>query len=177
VTSQEAARRHAWNLLCNKSADWRPGTVCPENCGMLGYKIPIVHLKVRRARRDFYFVPAVRNSALLHLERQAIFPTFFAETDPRRRGAELTPSFLCSPPQKRAGAASEVHRGYSLAVVAQKSQPTFSRLWAPGCSPHPAGDAGFRYLEAEHEKFAVDAGRTPSRILRDHLEDQLTNLL
>ena len=71
----------------------------------------------------------------------------------------------------------EVHRGYGFAVVAQKSKPTFSRLWASGRSPHPAGDAGFRYLEAKHEKFAVDPGRTPSRILRDHLEDQLTNLL
>ena len=71
----------------------------------------------------------------------------------------------------------EVHGGYGLAVVAQKNQPTFSRLWASGRSPHPAGDAGFRYLEAEHEQFAVGAGRTPSRILRDHLEDQLTNLL
>jgi hypothetical protein len=46
----------------------------------------------------------------------------------------------------------------------------------PGRSSYPAGHGGFRYHETEHEKFSVDAWRTPSWILRHHPEDQLTNL-
>jgi hypothetical protein len=59
---------------------------------------------------------------------------------------------------------------------AKKRQPTFGGFWAPGRSPHPAGDGRLRYLEAKHEEFA-DARCTPSWILRDHLEDQVANLL
>jgi hypothetical protein len=32
-------------------------------------------------------------------------------------------------------------------------------------------------MEAEHEKFPMDARRTPGWILRDHQEDQFTDLL
>src|SRR6266849_5458679 len=65
----------------------------------------------------------------------------------------------------------EVHRGNRLTVIVQKGQPALRRLRTFGCPSHPAGDGGFRYLEAEHEKFAMDAGRTPTWILCDHLED------
>ena len=71
----------------------------------------------------------------------------------------------------------EIHCRDGFAVITQERQPTFCGFWMPGCSPHPAGDGRFRYLEAEHEKFPVDARRTPCWILRDHLEDQLTDLL
>ncbi len=70
----------------------------------------------------------------------------------------------------------EIHRRDGFAVIMQERQPTFGGFWMPGCSPHPARDGGFRYLEAEHEEFPVDARRTPGWILRDHLEDQLTDL-
>src|SRR5260370_24475111 len=70
----------------------------------------------------------------------------------------------------------EIHRSDGFAMITQKSQPAFGGFWAPGCSPHPAGDGGFRYFEAEHKEFTVDAGCTPSWILRDHLEDQTTDL-
>ena len=71
---------------------------------------------------------------------------------------------------------SEIHGSYRLAVIAQKSQPALGRLWDSRCSPHPAGNGCFRHLEAEHEEFAVDARRTASGILRDHPEDQFTDL-
>jgi hypothetical protein len=70
----------------------------------------------------------------------------------------------------------EIHGSYRLAVIAQKSQPALGRLWDSRCSPHPAGNGCFRHREAEHEEFAVDARRTPSWILRDHPEDQFTDL-
>ena len=70
----------------------------------------------------------------------------------------------------------EIHRRDRFAVIAKKRQPAFGGFWAPGCSPHPAGDGRLRYLEAQHEEFAVDARCTPSWILRDHLEDQVTDL-
>ena len=70
----------------------------------------------------------------------------------------------------------EIHRRDGLAVIAKKRQPAFGGFWAPGCSSHPAGDGRLRYLEAQHEDFAVDARCTPSWILRYHLEDQVTDL-
>src|SRR5216683_5050183 len=70
----------------------------------------------------------------------------------------------------------EIHRCDGFAVIAKKRQPAVGGFWAPGCSPHPAGDARLRYLEAQHEEFAMDARCTPSWILRDHLEDQVTDL-
>ncbi len=74
------------------------------------------------------------------------------------------------------GTVKKVHRGNSLAMIAQKGQPTLRGLGALGRPSHPAGDSGFRNLEAEHEKFTMDARRTPMWILCDHLEGQLTDL-
>ena len=65
----------------------------------------------------------------------------------------------------------EVHRGNSLAMIAQKRQPALGGLRTLGRPSHPTGDGGFRYLEAEHDEFAMDARRTPTWILCDHLED------
>jgi len=80
-----------------------------------------------------------------------------------------------SKPQRRHG--EEIHGGDGFAMITQKRQPTFGRLRAPGCSPHPAGDGGFRDLETEHKKLAVDMRRTPGGVLHYHLEDQLSGLL
>ena len=70
----------------------------------------------------------------------------------------------------------EAHRSDSLAVIAQKGQPTLAGLRMSGRSPHPAGDGGLRHVETEHQKFAVDARRAPGRILDNHAEDQLVDL-
>ncbi len=71
----------------------------------------------------------------------------------------------------------EIHGDDGFAVIVEKGQPTVDRFWVSGCSSHPAGDGCFRYLESEHEEFAVDARCTPSWILRHHLEDQVMDLL
>src|ERR1700693_3264280 len=56
----------------------------------------------------------------------------------------------------------EIHGGDGFAMMAEKSQPPPTRFWISGRSLHPAGDASLRNIEAEHQKFAVDAGATPA---------------
>jgi len=51
----------------------------------------------------------------------------------------------------------EIHGGDGFTMIAEKSQPPPTRFWVSGRSLHPAGDASLRYIEAEHQKFAVDA--------------------
>src|SRR5216684_2148565 len=70
----------------------------------------------------------------------------------------------------------EIHRGNGFAMIAQKGQPALSGFRTPGRPFHLTGDGGFRDLEAEHQEFAMNARRTPTWILGDHLEDQLTDL-
>jgi hypothetical protein len=76
-------------------------------------------------------------------------------------------------------------RGHGEKIHGRKSPPCDSQetparagpagdLWA---SLHPPRDASLRYLEAEHEQFAVDAGSTPGCILRHHTEDQIPHFL
>src|SRR5712692_521625 len=62
------------------------------------------------------------------------------------------------------------------AMIAQKGQPALSGFRTPGRPFHPTRDGGFRDLEAEHQEFTMNARRTPTWILGDHLEDQLTDL-
>ena len=71
----------------------------------------------------------------------------------------------------------KIHGRNRLPVIHKKRAPGLGRLGISGRSPHPAGDASLRYLEAEHEQFAVDAGSTPGRILRHHTEDQIPHFL
>ena len=59
----------------------------------------------------------------------------------------------------------EIQGGDGFAMIAEKSQPPQTRFWISGRSLHPAGDASLRYIEAEHQKFAVDAGATPGGVL------------
>ena len=70
----------------------------------------------------------------------------------------------------------EIHGGDGFAMIAEKSQPPPTRFWISGRSLHPAGDASLRYIEAEHQKFAVDAGATPGGVLGYHAEDQVLDL-
>src|SRR2546425_354138 len=51
----------------------------------------------------------------------------------------------------------EIHRGNGFAMIAQKGQPALRGLRALGRPSHPAGDGGFRDLEAEHEEFTMNA--------------------
>src|SRR5712692_4420065 len=66
----------------------------------------------------------------------------------------------------------EVHRCDGLAVIPQEGQPALRRLGVSGCTLHPPGDGSLRDLDAQHEKFAMDARSTPDRILGNHLENQ-----
>ena len=71
----------------------------------------------------------------------------------------------------------EVHGSKEFAVIAQECQPSLCGVWTARRMPHPSCDASLRNLESEHDEFAVNARRPPSRILRNHLEDQLADLL
>src|ERR1022692_1855097 len=56
-------------------------------------------------------------------------------------------------------------------------QPALGGLRVLGRSFHPAGNGSFRHVEAEHQEFAMDARRTLTGIVSDHLKDQFTDLL
>ena len=63
-----------------------------------------------------------------------------------------------------------------FAVIAEKRKPTLGRFRISGCAPHPAGDGALGYVKAQHAQFAMNARRTPDRVLRNHLEDQFADL-
>jgi hypothetical protein len=67
----------------------------------------------------------------------------------------------------------EVHRSNRFPMIAQKCRPSLCRLRIPRRSAHPAQDGAFRNFKAKHRKFAVDAGRSPGRVLSDDAEDEL----
>jgi hypothetical protein len=71
----------------------------------------------------------------------------------------------------------EIHGRDSCAMIANKGQPAPGKFWISGSSLHPAGDASLRYIETQHEQFAVDAGSTPGWVLPHHPEDQIPNSL
>src|ERR1019366_1420853 len=80
-------------------------------------------------------------------------------------------------PKGESGDGEEVHGYDSFTMIAQKGQPALGGLRVLGRSFHPAGNGGFRHVEAEHPEFAMDARRTPTGIVSDHLKDQFTDLL
>jgi len=71
----------------------------------------------------------------------------------------------------------EIHRGDSFPTVVQKGEPALGWLGVPRRSFHPAGDRSLRDSKTGHEEFTMDARRSPGRVLRDHTEDQIPNLL
>src|SRR5437879_225367 len=71
----------------------------------------------------------------------------------------------------------EVHRGNRFPVIAEKGKPARGRLRISRCPFHPTRDRSLRDLETEHEKFSVDAWRSPRWVLNDHPEYQFLNLL
>ena len=71
----------------------------------------------------------------------------------------------------------EIHRRDGFPMISKKGEPAFGWLRVSRRSFHSPGNRSFRDIETEHEKFAVDARRSPRRILGNHPEDQLTNFL
>ena len=71
----------------------------------------------------------------------------------------------------------KVHRYDGLAVIPQEGQPALGRFGVSGCTLHPAGDGSLRYFEAQHQKFAMNPRCAPGRVLRHHLENQISDFL
>jgi len=68
----------------------------------------------------------------------------------------------------------EVHRRNGFTVIAAKRRPSFRRLRVPRRLSHPTQHDSLGNLEAKHPEFAMNARRSPSWILGDHAEDQLS---
>ena len=71
----------------------------------------------------------------------------------------------------------EVHRRDSFPVIPQKCEPTFDSLEISWRSFHPAGDRSLGNIKTKHHELAVDARRSPRRILRDQSKDQISRFL
>src|SRR5258708_1788467 len=70
----------------------------------------------------------------------------------------------------------EVHRGNRFPVITEKGKPALGWLRLSSCPFHPTRDRSLRDIKTEHEKLAVDAWRSPRRVLNDHPENQFPNL-
>src|SRR5215469_12732455 len=62
-------------------------------------------------------------------------------------------------------------------MIAKKGQPAPGPFRVSGRSFHPTGNTSFRYIEAKHEQFTVDAWSTPGWVFRHDAEDQIANFL
>jgi hypothetical protein len=71
----------------------------------------------------------------------------------------------------------EVHRGNRFPVIAEKGKPAPGRFRISRRPFHPTRDGSLRDIKTEHEKFAMDAWRSPRWVLNDHPEDQFLNFL
>jgi hypothetical protein len=70
----------------------------------------------------------------------------------------------------------KVHRSNGLAMVSEERHPSLHRVWISRSSPDPSRYTPFRDIETQLEQFAMNARRSPSRILSHHAEDQGANL-
>ena len=70
----------------------------------------------------------------------------------------------------------EVHGSNCLAMIPGERQPSLRGVWISRGSPDPSRDTPFREIETQLEQFAVNARRSPGRILGHHTEDQGANL-
>src|SRR3974377_147245 len=70
----------------------------------------------------------------------------------------------------------KVHRRNGFAVVPEERQPLLHEIWISRDSPDPSPDTPFREIETQLEQFAVNARRSPGRILGNHSKDQGANL-
>src|ERR1019366_642373 len=80
-------------------------------------------------------------------------------------------------PKGKSGDSEEINGSDSSPMVAQKGQPALGGLRPLGRSFHPAGNGCSRHVEPEHPESPMDARRTPTGIVSDHLKDQFTDLL
>ena len=68
----------------------------------------------------------------------------------------------------------QVHGSNVRCVVPQEGAPSLT--WRPASFDHVLGDARLRDFEPELEQFAVDARRSPKRVLDAHPPDQRTEV-
>jgi len=71
------------------------------------------------------------------------------------------------------GHREEIHCGNRFPVVSQKREPALGWLGIPRRPMHPPGGGSLGDIKTEHEKFAMDARRSPGRIFGNHPEDQV----
>jgi hypothetical protein len=69
----------------------------------------------------------------------------------------------------------KVHRRNGLAMVSKERQPSLYGIWISRSSPDPSRDTPFRDVETQLEQFAVNARRSPGRILGNDTDDQGAN--
>src|SRR5215469_6651513 len=62
-------------------------------------------------------------------------------------------------------------------MIAKKGQPAPGPFRVSGRSFHPTGNTSFRYIEAQHEQFTVDAWSTPGWVFCHDAEDHIANFL
>src|ERR1700680_263767 len=62
-------------------------------------------------------------------------------------------------------------------MIPEESEPALRRIWISRGSPNPSRDTPFREIETQLDQFAVNARRSPGRILGRHTEDQGAHLL
>src|ERR1017187_10278247 len=62
-------------------------------------------------------------------------------------------------------------------MIPEERQPALRGIRVSRGSPNPSRDTPLREIEAQLEKFAVNARRSPSRILDNHAKHQSTNFL
>jgi hypothetical protein len=74
------------------------------------------------------------------------------------------------------GNGEEIHRSYSFPMVTKKGEPTLGSIGVPGHPFHPAGNRSFGNVKTEHKKFSMDAGSSPSLVLRHHLANEIPDL-
>ena len=70
----------------------------------------------------------------------------------------------------------KVHRRNGLAMVSEERQPLLDGVWISRDQPNPSRDTSFREIETQLKQFAVNARRSPGRILGNHAKDQVANL-
>jgi hypothetical protein len=71
----------------------------------------------------------------------------------------------------------EVHGRNRFPVVSKEGEPTFGWLAFSRRPFHTTRDRSLAEIKTEHKKLAMDARRSPGRILNNHPENQLSNFL
>ncbi len=96
----------------------------------------------------------------------------------KNRQHAFAPSFLwLMTGDRRRWDGKEVDCSNGLAMIPEERQPSLRGIWISRKSPNPSRDTPFRKIETQFDQFAVNARRSPGRILGNHTEDQGANLL